>query len=59
MFNFNLSIMKKAQQKENEFVSFRSPVNRMIKWWKSKESDDVKSASFNVKLYEQFLKARA
>jgi hypothetical protein len=47
--------MKKAQQKENEFVSFRSPVNRMIKWWKSKESD----ASFNVKLYQQFLKARA
>jgi hypothetical protein len=36
--------MKKVQQKENEFVSFRSPVNRMIKWWKSKESDDVKSA---------------
>ena len=51
--------MKKAQQKENEFVSFISPVNRMIKWWKSKESNDVKSSSFNVKLYEQFLKARA
>lgn len=59
MYNFNLSTMKKAKQKENEFVSFRSPVNRMIKWWKSKETDDVKSASFNVQLYEQFLKARA
>lgn len=51
--------MKKENKKENEFVSFRSPVNRMIKWWKSKESDDVKSASFNVELYQQFLKARA
>ena len=51
--------MKKENKKENEFVSFRSPVNRMIKWWKSKESDDVKSSSFNVKLYEQFLKAIA
>ncbi len=59
MFNFNLSTMKKENKKENEFVSFRSPINRMIKWWKSKESDDVKSSSFNVKLYEQFLKARA
>ena len=51
--------MKKENKKDNEFVSFRSPINRMIKWWKSKESDDVKSSSFNVKLYEQFLKARA
>ena len=51
--------MKKENKKENEFVSFRSPVNRMIKWWKSKESDNVKSASFNVELYQQFLKARA
>jgi hypothetical protein len=59
MFNFNLSTMKKENKKENEFVSFRSPVNRMIKWWKSKESDDVKSSSFNIKLYEQFLKAIA
>ena len=59
MYNFNLSTMKKENKKENEFVSFRSPVNRMIKWWKSKETDDVKSASFNVELYEQFLKARA
>lgn len=59
MFNFNLSTMKKENKKENEFVSFRSPVNRMIKWWKSKESNDVKSSSFNIKLYEQFLKARA
>ena len=51
--------MKTQNKKENEFVSFRSSVNRMIKWWKSKESDDVKSGSFNVELYQQILKARA
>ena len=51
--------MKKENKKENEFVSFRSPVNRMIKWWKSGETPGLKSGSFNVKLYEQFLKARA
>jgi hypothetical protein len=46
--------MKKENKKENEFVSFRSPVNRMIKWWKSKESDDVKSSSFNVSYMNNF-----
>lgn len=51
--------MKKATQKQNEFTSFRSPINRMIKWWKSGETPGVKSGSFNVELYQAILKARA
>ena len=49
--------MKKENKKENEFVSFRSPVNRMIKWWKSKGQAEATTGSFNYELYLQYLKA--